>query len=78
MESVFRKAMVHRNSILLSKNVQLLVYADDIDVIDHTKGDVTAACSAFNCESIDMGLASNEGNTLFTSNDFNINSSFNL
>ena len=33
MESVLRKAGVHCNATIFEKSVQLLVYADDIDII---------------------------------------------
>ena len=43
------------------KNVQLLAYTDDIDIISRTKRDVTAAISAIERESTKMGLAVKEG-----------------
>ena len=45
MESVLRKARVHRNGIIFQKSVQLLAYADNIDIIGCSKPDVTAAFS---------------------------------
>ena len=64
MESVLRKAGVHRSGIIFQKSVQLLVYAEDIDIIGRTKRDVTAAFSAIERESKSkMGLAVNGGKT---------------
>ena len=65
MESVLRKAGVHRNGTVFCKSVQLLAYADDIDIIGRTKQDVTAAFSAIERESSKMGLAVNEGKTKY-------------
>ena len=65
MESVLRKAVVHRSGTIFQKSVQLLAYADDIDIIGRTKRDVTAAFGAIERESTKMGLAVNEGKTKF-------------
>ena len=57
---------------LFFESVQLLAYADNIDVIGRTKRDVTTAFSAIERESTKMGLAVNEGETkymLLTSKD---------
>ena len=48
---------------LFQISVQLLAYADDIDIIGGTKWNVTAAFNAIERESIKMGLAINEGKT---------------
>ena len=42
---------------LFLKNVQLFSYADDIGIIGFTKRDVTAAFSAIDRKSTEMGLA---------------------
>ena len=52
MQSVLRNPGVHRNGTIFHKSVQLLAYADDIDIIGRTKGDVTATFSAIERESI--------------------------
>ena len=52
---------MHRNGTIFYKSVQLLAYADDIDIIGSTMRDVTAAFSAIERESPKMGLAVNEG-----------------
>ena len=61
MESALRKAAVHRNGTIFYKSVQLLAYADDIDIIGRTMREVTAAFSAIERESAKMDLAINEG-----------------
>ena len=65
MEGVLRKAGVHRNGTIFYKSVQLLAYADDIDIIGRCKRDVTAAFSAIEKESAKVGLAVNEGKTKY-------------
>ena len=65
MEGVLRKAGVHRNGTIFYKCVQLLAYADDIDIIGRCKRDVTAAFSAIEKESSRVGLAVNEGKTKY-------------
>ena len=60
-----RKAGVHRNGTIFFKSVQLLAYADDVDIIGRTKRDVTAAFSAIERESAKMGLVVNEGKTKY-------------
>ena len=47
MEQVLRKAGVHRSGTIFNKSVQLLAYADDIDIIGRCKRDVTAAFLLF-------------------------------
>ena len=64
-ESVLRKAGVYRNCTIFYKSVQLLAYADDIDIIGSTMRDVTAAFSGIEWESAKMGLAVNEGKTKY-------------
>ena len=51
METVLRKAAVHRNGTIFYKSVQLLAYDDDIDYIWRIMRDVTAAYSAIERES---------------------------
>ena len=46
MESVLRKASVHRNDTIFYKSVLLLAYVDNIDIIGRTMRDVTAPFSA--------------------------------
>ncbi|XP_043064519.1 uncharacterized protein LOC122320475 [Drosophila ficusphila] len=66
MESIIRKAGVHRTgTILTNRCVQLLAYADDIDIIGRTKRDVTAAFGAIEKESAKVGLAVNMEKTKF-------------
>lgn len=66
MESIIRKAGVHRTGTILgNKCVQLLGYADDIDIIGRTKRDVTAAFGAIERESARAGLAVNMSKTKF-------------
>ena len=45
--------------------IQLLAYAEDIDIIGPTKRDVTAAISAIERKSTKMGLTVNEGKTKY-------------
>ena len=61
MESVLRTASVHRNDTIFQKSVQLLAYADNIDIIGRTKRDITAVFIAIERESTKIGLAVNEG-----------------
>ena len=65
MENVLWNAGVHRNGTNLQKSVQLLAYADDIDIIGCTKRDVTAAFSAIERGSTKMSLTINEGKTKY-------------
>ena len=65
MESVLRKTGVDCNGTIFYKSVQLLAYADDIDIIGRTMRDVTAVLSAIERESGKMGLAVNEGKTKY-------------
>ena len=57
------KHEVHRNGTIFQKSFQLLAYADDVDIIGHTKRYVTAAFSAVERQSTKMGLAVSEGKT---------------
>ena len=52
-------------ALFFKKSVQLLAYADDIDIIGRTKRDVTATFSATEQESTKMGLAVNEVKTQY-------------
>nr|XP_043068191.1 uncharacterized protein LOC122321607 [Drosophila bipectinata] len=66
MERIIRKAGVHRSgTILTNRCVQLLGYADDIDIIGRTKRDVTGAFGAIEKESAKVGLAVNMKTTKF-------------
>ena len=65
MESVLRKAEVHRNGTFLRKSVQLLAYFDYIDIIGRTKRDITATFSAIERESSKMCLTVKEGKTKY-------------
>ena len=65
LESVLRKTGVHCNGTIFYKSVQLLAYAEDIDIIGRTMRDVTAAFSAIERQSAKMGLAVNEGKTKY-------------
>ncbi|XP_043063529.1 uncharacterized protein LOC122319800 [Drosophila ficusphila] len=60
------KAGVHRTgTILTNRCVQLLGYANDIDITDRTKRDVTAAFGTIKKESAKVGLAVNMDKTKF-------------
>ncbi|XP_030376840.1 uncharacterized protein LOC115634794 [Scaptodrosophila lebanonensis] len=50
LESVVRKAGVHRGGTIFFKSVQLLAYADDIDIISRTRRGVTGAFAAIEKE----------------------------
>ena len=65
MESVLRKAGVLRNRTIFYKSVQLLAYADDIDIICRTMQYVSAAFSGIERQSAKVGLAFNEGKTKY-------------
>ena len=64
MESVMRKAGVHRKGLIFQKTLQSLAYADDI--IARSKRDVSAAFNAVERESTRMCLAVNEGKTKYS------------
>ena len=59
------KAGVHRKGTIFYKSVQLLAYADDIDIIVRTMREVTTAFSAIERKSAKLGLAVNEGKTKY-------------
>ena len=48
-------------ALFFKKTVQLLAYADDIDIVGRTKGYVKSVFSAIEWESSKMGLTINEG-----------------
>ena len=52
-------------ALFFKKSVQLLTYVEDIDIIERTKRDVTAAFSAIERKSTKMFLAINEGNARY-------------
>ena len=49
----------------MHKSVQLLAYADDIDIIRHGKRDVNVAFAAIEKESAKVGFAVNEDKTKY-------------
>ena len=57
--------MLLESGTIFYKSVQLLAYADDIDIIGRTMRDVTATFSAIERESAKMGLAVNEDKTKY-------------
>ena len=61
MEQVLRKAGVHRSGAIFNMSFQLLAFADDIDIIERCKRDVTAAFSAIQKEYEKVGLMVNAG-----------------
>ncbi|XP_044249360.1 uncharacterized protein [Drosophila takahashii] len=66
MESIISKAGMHwTGTILTNRCVQLLGYADDIDVIGRTKHDVTGPFGAIGKKSAKVGLAVNREKTKF-------------
>ena len=58
MESMLRKADVHRNGTIFYKSVQLVAYAD---IIGRTMRDVTVVFGAIELDSVKMDPAVNEG-----------------
>ena len=50
--------MFHNNNIF-QKSFYFLAYADDIEIMERTKRDITAAFSAIEWESTKMGLTIN-------------------
>ena len=62
MESLLWKAGVHCNGTIFYKNIQLIAYANDIDIIGPTMRDVFTAIER---KSAKIGLAVNEGKTKY-------------
>ena len=65
MEQVLRKVGVHRSATIFNKSVQLLAYADDINIIGRCKHAVTADFSTIQKESEKVDLMVNEGKTKY-------------
>ena len=65
MESIVRKARVQCTDTIKNKSVQLLTYANDIDMIGHDMTDVAAAFATIEKETAIVGLAVNEDKTKF-------------
>ena len=60
MDRVLWKSGLHRNGNIFQKIVQLLVYADDIEIVGRSKRDVTVAFSAVERDSTKMCLTVNK------------------
>ena len=56
---------MHHNGTIFRKTVQLLAYTNEIDIIGRSKRDITAAFSAIERESTEMGPAVKEGKTKY-------------
>ena len=65
MEAVIRRAGVETSGTIFYKSVQLLAYADDIDIIGTSKRAVTAAFSTIERESAKVGLMVNQAKTKY-------------
>ncbi|XP_049318579.1 LINE-1 retrotransposable element ORF2 protein isoform X1 [Bactrocera dorsalis] len=65
LEKIVRAAELNRAGTIFYKSVQLLAYADDIDIIGLNTRAVSSAFSRLNKEATQMGLAVNEGKTKY-------------
>ena len=65
LEKIIRAAELNRSGTILYKSVQLLAYADDIDIIGKNKGYVCSAFSGLDREAKRMGLVVNEDKTKY-------------
>ena len=65
MEAVIRRAGAERSGTIFYKSVQLLAYADDIDIIGKTKRAVSAVFSDIEKESAKVGLMVNQAKTKY-------------
>lgn len=60
LESIVRAAELNRSGTIFYKSVQLLAYADDIDIIGLNNRAVSSAFSKLDKEAKRMGLVVNE------------------
>lgn len=65
LEAIVRRSQVNTTGTIYQKSVQLLAYADDIDIIGRTKRAVAGAFASIESEATKMGLAVNEDKTKF-------------
>lgn len=65
LEAIVRNSNVNNRGTIFQKSVQLLAYADDIDIIGRTKRAVTGAFASIELEAAKMGLAVNEDKTKY-------------
>lgn len=65
LEGIVKNSNVNTRGTIFQKSVQLLAYADDIDIIGRTQRDVNGAFVSVQAEAEKMGLAVNEGKTKY-------------
>lgn len=65
MEVILSRVSVHRPGTIFYHCVQLLAYADDIEIIVRSKQNISEAFAAIKSESAKVSLAVNEGKTKY-------------
>lgn len=65
LEGVFRRAGLERNGTIFTKSLQLLGFADDVDIVGRNIRSITEAYSKMEKEANNIGLRVNEDKTKF-------------
>ena len=65
LEKIIRNAKLENKGTIYSKSIQILAYADDIDIVGRTINSVKEACLALSKAASNMELTINEEKTKF-------------